>query len=409
MKNIYKNQHYVPQWYQRRFIPKTQVNKELFYLRLKPRIFRDRKGKSYEENPVIRQGTKGSFYEKDLYTTYFGNEQSTIIEQIFFGEIDRKGQAAVEYFSDFQHPSVSGDAFNDLLLYMSTQKLRTPKGLKWLSSQTNTNSHQAVLRNMIDLRQLFCSIWTESVWQIADASRSNTKFIISDHPTTVYNKRCGPRSQWCREFNDPDIRFHASHTIFPLSMDKILILTNLSWVRNPYSNPIELRPNPNFFRGAMFKFTDIQTLRFLTVQEVREINFIIKSRAYNFIAASEEEWLYPEKYISKSDWNVYGKGYLLMPDPRSVEFSTEILVGYKDGSAMAIDEYGRRPWEEGYSGRDVNDGEFRTFYRFKGEFANLFGPYRRGRAFNFGILDKEKDTDEMHKYHLSLYNNRTKN
>lgn len=404
MDNKYRNQHYVPQWYQRRFIPSDQVDKELYYLSLKPQVIRRINGKTYIEKEVRKQGTRLCFYEKDLYTTYFGNETSTIIEQNFFGEIDRMGHVAVDYFSKFKHPSVDGDAFNNLLVYLSTQKLRTPKGLSWLANQTRTNNHQTLLRQMVDLRQLFGAIWTESVWLIADASKSNTKFIISDHPVTIYNKKCGPRSQWCREFNDPDIRFHASHTIFPLSLDKVLILTNLSWARNPYQNPIQLRPNPNYFRGAMFKFTDIQTFRFLNEQEVREINFIIKSRAYNFIAAAKEEWLYPDKFVTKSDWNHYGSGYLLMPDPRSLEFATEILVGYKDGSAMAIDEYGRRPWETGYSGKKVNNGEFKTFYRFKGEFASLFGPYRRGRAFNLGKLDEERDTDEFHKYHLSLVN-----
>ena len=111
---------------------------------------------------------------------------------------------------------------------MSTQKLRTPKGLGWLSKRAGTTDRNKILSFMIKLRQLNCAIWTECIWLIADASQSNTKFIISDHPVTVYNRRCGPRSQWCRDFEDPDISFHGTHTIFPLSLDKILILTNLS-------------------------------------------------------------------------------------------------------------------------------------------------------------------------------------
>lgn len=68
----------------------------------------------------------------------------------------------------------------------------------------------------------------------------------------------------------------------------------------------------------MFNVLDIQTLRCLSEQEVREINFIIKSRALRYIGAAREEWLYPERHVTKSDWNRYGHGYLLMPDPRSV-------------------------------------------------------------------------------------------
>lgn len=34
-----------------------------------------------------------------------------------------------------------------------------------------------------------------------------------------------------------------------------------------------------------------------------------------------------------------------MPDPRAVNFTTEVLFGFKDGSATGFDEYGRRPWQ----------------------------------------------------------------
>jgi hypothetical protein len=255
---------------------------------------------------------------------------------------------------------------------------------------------------MLELQQLYCAIWTECVWLIADASQSDTKFIISDHPVTVYNRRCGPRSQWCRDSNDPDIWLHGTHTVFPLSLDKILILTNLSWVRNPYQSPIDLRPNPNPFRSAIFKFTEIQTLRHLNEQEVREINFIIKSRALRHIAAAKEEWLYPDRFISKSQWNIYGNGYLLMPDPRPVNLGGEIMWGNKDGTGGAMDAYGRRPWQKDYGKEDKTHDEGDTLYRFKGEFARLFGPYRRGRTFDFMKLDPERDDDEFHQYHLGL-------
>jgi hypothetical protein len=240
------------------------------------------------------------------------------------------------------------------------------------------------------------------VWLIADASQSQTKFIVSDHPVTVYNRRCGPRSQWCRGANDPDIRFHATHTIFPLSLEKILILTNLSWVRNPYQSETEVRPNPNLFRGALFNVLDIQIMRHLNEQEVREINFIIKTRARRYIGAGKEEWLFPENHVSKSDWNTYGHGYLLMPDPRDVHFTGEVILGFKDGKSTGFDPYGRRPWEQNFGKEGREKREFETLYNFKGEFARLFGPYRRGRSHEFGDLSNERDDDSSHQYHLSL-------
>jgi hypothetical protein len=121
------------------------------------------------------------------------------------------------------------------------------------------------------------------------------------------------------------------------------------------------------------------------------------------IAARKEEWLYPEKHISKSDWARYGQGYLLMPDPRSVSFSSEILMGFKDGTSTAFDAYGRRPWEVDYK-KEKSKGpdEFHTFEKFKGEFARLFGPYRRGRSFDVEGLCPEKDSDYLHNAHLNF-------
>lgn len=402
MSAEYRKNHYVPVWHQRRFLPQGQQDKELFYLDLKPPTVTDSCGRLHGKNALRRLGFKHCFFEKDLYTPRFGSQESTEIEQLFFATIDSKGRDAVEYFTSFAHPSINGDAFQNMVMYMSTQKLRTPKGLGWLSSRVGATDRNAILRYMVQLRQFHCAIWTECTWLIADASQSETKFIISDHPVTVYNRRCGPRSMWCREYEDPDIGFHATHTIFPLSLEKILILTNLSWVRNPYQSEIAVRPNPNSWRGAIFNFTEIQTLRHLSEQEVREINFIIKSRALRYVAAAREEWLYPDKHVTKSQWNSFGDGYLLMPDPRAVDFSGEIMIGYSDGRSTAFDPYGRRPWQPGFGREGKSMDEFETLHQFKGEFARLYGPYRRGRSFNHAHFDNERDDDEYHQYHLSL-------
>ena len=309
MSSEYRHNHYVPEWYQKRFVPPGQKDQELFYLDLHPEPFIDPRGVAHYGRNPRRLGFRHCFAQDDLYTLTFAGVDSTEIEKRFFGAVDRRGRAAVDYYARFAYPWDGRDALQDMLMYMSTQKLRTPKGLGWLTEKTNSADKNQVLAQMIRLQQLYCAIWTECVWLIADASNSDTKFIVSDHPVTVYNRKCWPRSQWCRGYNDPEIWLHGTHTIFPLSLDKILILTNLSWVRDPYQSETELRPNPNPFRAAMFKVTDIQTLRHLTEREVREINFIIKSRAHRYIGAGKEEWLYPERNVSKSDWNQYGDGY----------------------------------------------------------------------------------------------------
>ncbi|SRR6266568_2002812 len=402
MSTEYRNNHYVPVWYQRRFIPAGQKDQELYYLSLRPGEFVDKRGVVHQDRAVRRKGCSLCFSEEDIYTTKFGAEESRNIEKHFFGQIDNNGRQAVEFFADFVHASADEDALRDLLMHMSTQKLRTIKGLEWLSDQAGTKNKQEILGLMMELRQLHCAIWVECVWSIADASKSATKFIISDHPVTVYNRRCGPRSQWCRGAKDPDIRYHGTHTIFPLSLEKVLILTNLSWVRNPYQSETGMRPNPNPFRGAMFSPLDIQISRYLNAQEVTEINFIIKSRAWRYIGAAKEEWLFPERHVSKSQWNTYGHGYLLMPDPRCVAFKGEMIIGFKDGTSTGFDPYGRRPWEPDFGREGKERREFGTLHRFQGEFARLFGPVRRGRCYEFGSLSTECDEDWFHRYHLNL-------
>jgi len=48
------------------------------------------------------------------------------------------------------------------------------------------------------------------------------------------------------------------------------------------------------------------------------------------------------------------------------------------------------------------DDDWNTFHCFQGEFARLFGPYRRGRSFGHMSLDDERDSDDYHRYHLGL-------
>lgn len=395
----YTRNHYVPEWYQRRFLPANLKEKKFAYLDLSPETVVSN-GHSYKRKDLLHWGPPRCFYENDLYATKFGSWESTEIEEKFFGKVDTSGRVAVEYFDSFRHPSADHDAFNAMVLFMSIQKLRTPKGLAYLGAVTNMEDKNLILIEMQRLQNMFCALWTECIWSIADASQSQTKFIVSDHPVTVYNKKCFPLSKWCLGFKDPDIWLSGTHTIFPLSLNKVLILTNLSWVRNPYMDSLKSRPNPTLFRPAIFKFTEIQTGRMLTDLEVNEINFIIKKRAFRYLAAANKEWLYPEKKLITQYWDKLGKAYLLMPDPRSVTFSSEIVFGYDDGRrADWTDAYGRKPWQKGYNDNAASDIEWITFHAFQSEFARIFGPKRRGQTYEYGSLDKEEDSPE---YHASL-------
>ena len=391
----YTRNHYVPEWYQKHFIPDDLKERKFNYLDLNPEKISN-KGHTYTQKPLRPLGAKKCFCENDLYTTMFGKWKSTEIEEKFFGKIDLSGSKAVAYFTSFQHPNWKPQMSNALVSYMSIQKLRTPKGLAYLSDITNLNDKNIVLLEMQKLQQMFCAIWTECIWSIADASNAETKFIISDHPVTVYNMACFPASKWCRGFKDPDIRLSGSHTLFPFNLNKILILTNLSWIRNPYMDPLKERPNPSLFRSALFNWQQIQTGRMLTDLEVNEINFIIKKRAYRYIAAAKKEWLYPEEKISTQHWNKIGKGYLLMPDPRSITFSSEVVFGYKNNKTDSFDAHGRKPWQAGYDKKKDFAIEWNASQAFQAEYARIIGPKRKGQSYEYGQLDIAEDSPENH-------------
>lgn len=398
----YRRNHYVPQWYQHRFFQGHEKEKKFFYLDLSPERIKIPNGKYYTRKALLHWGPSNCFVEDDLYTTSFLEFESTEIEQYFFGKIDRDGHKSVDYWSSFKHPSVDYDAFHGIMAYLSSQKLRTPKGLAFLKSIFKGANKSQILIKLQEYHRMHCALWTECVWSIVDASESGIKFICTDHPVTVFNQACFPASKWCRGFNDPEIWLSGTHTIFPLSSNKCLILTNLSWARNPYGKPTDKRPHAELFRTAMFNFTTVQTGRFLNDQEVNTVNFILKNRANRYIAATNKEWLYPENNFKIPRWDKIGQSYLLMPDPRSMTFSSEILIGYGEGKADAFDEYGRKPWHKDYQDKEQHDYEWNTFHAFKGEYARLFGPKRRGLTFELSKLDQKIDDPDYHKYNLSL-------
>src|SRR5258708_1939120 len=187
----FRHNHYVPEWYQRRFLPQGQSH--LFYLDLKPDE-RIHNGHRYVRRSLMNWGPVRCFAENDLYTVKWGNWKNTDIEKFFFGSLDNKGPAAIHYFAEFRHPSANERAFHDLMTYMSVQKLRTPKGLAWLQFLSKSQHKNLDLIFLQRIQNIFCALWTECIWQIADADVSPTKFIISDHPVVTYNRALPPGS-----------------------------------------------------------------------------------------------------------------------------------------------------------------------------------------------------------------------
>jgi len=295
------------------------------------------------------------FCYRDLYTTSVFGQPNDEIEKYLFGEIDRQGSTAIRALVN-QDLNELHTSFSKVFEYLDAQKLRTPKGLAWIISRYPELSKIELMLEMQHLRQMHCTMWVEAVREIVSAEDSKVKFIVSDHPVTVYNYACLPTSPQCKYPDDPSIALKASQTIFPLDMDNCLILTNLEYAREQNGiNPLSNRTHARYFGQTIARYDTMIRTRKLRDTDVASINFIIKSRAHKFIAAAEKEWLYPEKIVRKT-WPNVGK-ILLPPKDQLYQFGGEIFVGYKDGSVDYQDEYGRTQGELTHLKKEFKKGK----------------------------------------------------
>jgi hypothetical protein len=230
--------------------------------------------------------------------------------------------------------------FQDFFIYLDVQKLRTPKGLDWVKTKYPELDQIQLMAEMQALRTIHCTLWAEGVRELVSAEDSDIKFILSDHPVTIYNYACPPDSELCAYPNDPDIALKGSHTIFPLDKNRCLILTNLEYAQDPNgTNPLEQRTNATRIRQSMVNTINFISKRKLKQDEVTKINYIIKSRSKDAIAAGKESWLYPEDRLT-CEWSEL-RHVLLPPSEELYKFGGEMFAGYEDGSTYYQDEFGR--------------------------------------------------------------------
>jgi hypothetical protein len=121
---------------------------------------------------------------------------------------------------------------------------------------------------MQGIRAMHCTIWVESVREIISAENSDIKFIVSDHPVTIYNHAAPPEAKLCAYPHDPTIALKASQTIFPLTRDFCLVLTNLEYARDPSTEPLVKRTFARNFRSSMTRTDALIRTRKLSAQEV---------------------------------------------------------------------------------------------------------------------------------------------
>src|ERR1700728_1985399 len=292
--------HYVPRWYQKKFLKPEQF--KYFYLHLKSETI-VHNGIKHQKRSVFHRGPATCFYEDDLYALTFGRTTTDEMEKRFFGEIDGRGRQAVELFTEYGGFSkVHPVNFSILTAYMGAQRFRTPKGLDYLKQQRNEADHNVILRVLAEFFLAYATMWSEGIWEFVRARQSETKFIVSDNPVTFYNTGTFPHLYPYP--NDVALEDIGTRTIFPLSLDACLIITHLQLARNPHVNPHRTRSNPRLFAQTLKYALDTQFGRELSEDEVLRINFILKKRASRYIAAAEEEWLYPERHASDRRWSM---------------------------------------------------------------------------------------------------------
>src|SRR5213593_637650 len=114
--------HYVPQWYQKRFLKEGQHR--YYYLDLRPDIVRNPKA-TYARQSLLRWGPKRCFYREHLYTVALTGWTTDEIEKRFFGGIDQRGRQAITLMANYLG-DVKGmnDAVPDLPQYMDAQRFR---------------------------------------------------------------------------------------------------------------------------------------------------------------------------------------------------------------------------------------------------------------------------------------------
>jgi len=280
-----RDNHYVPKWYQSGFF--ADGKNKLCYLDLHPnqKVLPD--GRVVSMNDFHHWPTSKCFYLTDIYTTFFGDFINDEIERKLFGKIDDSGARAVRAFCS-EDVFLWQKHFQDFFEYLDAQKTRTPKGLDWIQERYPSLSQNDLMMEMQGIKNMNCTLWAEGVREILSAENTETKFIVTDHPVTIFNHAYPPDHTSCGYPNDPSIALKGSQTLFPMNKDLCLVLSNLEYAEAPADiDPTEKRTFSKNFRSSMVRVDSFIRERKLSDEEVARVNYILKSRARRYIAAGK--------------------------------------------------------------------------------------------------------------------------
>lgn len=329
-----RENHYVPEWYQRGF---RVGGADTWLLDISPPRLRP-DGSAILAAPQPRS-PKACFWEKDLYVTRFGEQFNDKVETVLFQDIDDFGATAARAFVSGD-PVAVHDQYRPMLAYLGAQTLRTPKGLDWIRSRYPALSQVELLVEMQHLRHMFGTLWAESVHEIVSAEDASVKFLLTDHPVTTFNVALPLDAAPLVYPDDAPMTWNGTQTLFALDQNHLLILTHVPYVKNPGAvEPTAKRTNARFFGDTLMRTDALIRSRRFDSEAVTAINAWLKFRARRYIVAGKSEWLYPERDQSVDRSRL---AQLLRPPEEGLwHFGGEIHIGYKDGTFSYRDAYGR--------------------------------------------------------------------
>lgn len=331
-----RDNHYVPEWYQKGFWERGQ--RTLAYLNLAPETFRRSDGSIGHKRALHDAPPSRAFVQTDLYSTFFGSTVDDEIERKLFGDIDTRGAIAIRAFAKGDQTECHRN-FENFFEYIDAQKLRTPKGLDWLRAQYPFLSQNGLMEEMQAMRMMHCTIWTGGVREIVSAENSDVKFILSDHPVTVFNPGAPPGSKINAPPLEPGIELKGTQTLFPLDRNHCLILTNLEYAQDRSVDLLSKRTFAGRFRNSIVNTHAFIRSRKLITEDVQAVNQIIRSGAKQFVAAGNKNW-FLEAVTDARTWRELGE--VLMPPPDELfGFGGEMYVRYENGEVDYQDAFGR--------------------------------------------------------------------
>lgn len=335
--------HYVPIWYQKGFLAPGQTSFKI--LDMRPNVFKDTSGTVRGQGrSILCKGADAHFWEPDLYTIRWLGRTDDVIERMLFGAIDTQGKLAIDAWLAEDYNAVH-HSYWQVYEFMDALRLRTPKGLRFVKALTRKQAQLDLMVAMQALRRMHCVMWAEGCLEIARAPEGSSGFIFSDHPVVLFNRHVFPGDPKLPPGHDPHLHWQGTQTLFPFDSKRLYILTHVEYAHSPGPGKARKpRTNSRYFdfSNPMVRYDDCIRTRTLTEQQVKEVNFIIKSRADRYIAGRTEDDLYPERHLKTTVWSKLGQ-FLLPPKYKVIKQAGYTVMQFEDGNYHFQDQFGRRP------------------------------------------------------------------